>query len=148
MTRKDATYRDLVKIFKSWQVCDWFAKWIIMLRFMNLRWQRVFRRSNVGLVIVVKLRVFHLGLWCHRSSESWHSHCSRAAAGQLCLVPMFVTMEYGREMQASYTLPCILGERCLGVRTGKGFLNFPQATQHLAAMAVSQLSPKHSMSPR
>ena len=50
MTRKDATYRDLVKIFKSWQVCDWLAKWIIMLRFMDLRWPRVFRRSNVGLV--------------------------------------------------------------------------------------------------
>ena len=51
ITRKDATYRDLVKIFKSWQVCDWLAKWIIMLRFMNLRWPRVFRRSNVCLVI-------------------------------------------------------------------------------------------------
>ena len=39
------------KIFKIWQVCDWLAKWIIMLGFMNLRWPRVFRRSNVGLVI-------------------------------------------------------------------------------------------------
>ena len=38
------------KIFKSWQVCDWLEKWIIMLRFMDLRWPRVFRRSNVGLV--------------------------------------------------------------------------------------------------
>ena len=36
--------------FKSWQVCDRLAKWIIMLRFMALRWPRVFRRSNVGLV--------------------------------------------------------------------------------------------------
>ena len=27
------------------------AKWIIMLRFMDLRWPRVFRRSNIGLVI-------------------------------------------------------------------------------------------------
>ena len=25
------------KILKSWQVCDWLAKWIIMLRFMNRR---------------------------------------------------------------------------------------------------------------
>ena len=40
------------KIFKSWQVCDWLAKWIIMLRFMDLRWPRVFRRSKVGLVNV------------------------------------------------------------------------------------------------
>ena len=37
------------KICLSWQVCDWLAKWIIMLRFMDLRWPRVFRRSNVGL---------------------------------------------------------------------------------------------------
>ena len=37
-------------ILKSWQVCDWLAKWIIMLRFMDLRWPRVFRRSNAGLV--------------------------------------------------------------------------------------------------
>ena len=38
------------EIFQIWQVCDWLAKWIIMLRFMDLRWPRVFRRSNVGLV--------------------------------------------------------------------------------------------------
>ena len=38
------------KIFKSWQVCDWLAKWISMLGFMDLRWPRVFRRSSVGLV--------------------------------------------------------------------------------------------------
>ena len=37
-------------IFKSWQVCDLSAKWIIMLRFMDLRWPRVSRRPNVGLV--------------------------------------------------------------------------------------------------
>ena len=33
--------------------------------------------------------------------------------------------------QAIYTLPHILGERCLEVRTGNSFLNFPLATQHL-----------------
>ena len=38
------------EIFKSCQVCDWLAKWIIMLRFMDLMWLRVFRHSNVGLV--------------------------------------------------------------------------------------------------
>ena len=55
------------KIFKSWQVCDWLAKWIIMLPFMDLRWPRVFRRSNVGLVycfsfvqwILLKLCIEH-----------------------------------------------------------------------------------------
>ena len=36
---------------KSWQVCDWLAMWFIMLEFMDLRWPRVFRRSNVGLVL-------------------------------------------------------------------------------------------------
>ena len=40
--------------------------------------------------------------------------------------------------QASYPLPRILGERCLVVSKGKSFLKFPQATQHLAAMALSQ----------
>ena len=49
--------------------------------------------------------------------------------------------------QASYTLPRILSERCLVVRTGKSFLNFPLATQHLATMALPQPPPKHSMSP-
>ena len=39
-----------LKIFKSWQVCDWLAKWIIMLEFMDRRWPRVCRRSSVGLV--------------------------------------------------------------------------------------------------
>ena len=39
-----------LKIIKSWQVCDWLAKWIIMLQFMDLRWPRVFQRSNVGLL--------------------------------------------------------------------------------------------------
>ena len=45
------------KILKSWQVCDWLAKWIIMLWFMDLRWPRVFQRSNAGLVTWV--RTFH-----------------------------------------------------------------------------------------
>ena len=38
------------KKIKSWQVCDWLAKWLIMLGYMNLRQPRVYRRSNVGLV--------------------------------------------------------------------------------------------------
>ena len=42
-------------LFKSWQVCDWLAKWLlvitmILLGIMDLRWPRVARRSNVGLV--------------------------------------------------------------------------------------------------
>ena len=39
------------KIFKSWQVYDWLAKWLIMSGYMDLRQPRVYRRSNVGLVV-------------------------------------------------------------------------------------------------
>ena len=46
-----------------------------------------------------------------------------------------------KRMQATYTLPYILGERCLGVRAGKSSLNFPQATQHLVAMALYVTAP-------
>ena len=38
------------KIFKSWQVYDWLAKWLIMSGYMDLRRPRVYRCSNVGLV--------------------------------------------------------------------------------------------------
>ena len=44
--------KKFLNILKSWQVCDWLAKWITMLRFMDLRWPRVFRRSNVGFVVI------------------------------------------------------------------------------------------------
>ena len=54
----------------------------------------------------------------------------------------------GEWAQAMYTLPCTLGERHLEMRTGNSFLNFPQATHDLAAMALSQPPPEHSMSPR
>ena len=53
--------RERKKIFKSWQVCDWLAKWLIVLGFMDLRWPRVYRRSNVGLVDYVPIIVL-----------SWH----------------------------------------------------------------------------
>ena len=44
--------------------------------------------------------------------------------------PRLTTVEYSRANTGSYTLPHILGEGCLMVRTGINFLNFPQATQH------------------
>ena len=46
--------------------------------------------------------------------------------------------------QAVYILLRTLEERCLEVRTGSSLLNFPQATQHLAAMALSQPPIMHS----
>ena len=38
---------------------------------------------------VVRLRVFHFDIWCHRSNGLWCSHCNRAVLGQRCSVPMF-----------------------------------------------------------
>ena len=40
------------KIFKNWQVYDWRTKWLIMSGYMDLRRPRVYRRSNVGLVLL------------------------------------------------------------------------------------------------
>ena len=40
--------------------------------------------------------MFQLGLWCHRSSGSWRSHCSGASLGSRCSEPTFATMEYSR----------------------------------------------------
>ena len=49
--------------FKSSQVCDWLAKWIIMLRFMDLRWPRVFRRSNAVLLFIVRYIYIRYNYW-------------------------------------------------------------------------------------
>ena len=43
------------KNFKSWQVCDWLAKWLIIFWFMDLRRPMVYRRSNVSLVRMLRL---------------------------------------------------------------------------------------------
>ena len=51
----------LKKRKKSWQVCDWLAKWLIMSGYMDLRRPRVYRRSNVGLV--------HTSDWNHDSES-------------------------------------------------------------------------------
>ena len=48
----------LKKFFKSWQVCDWLPKWLIMLGFMDLRQPRRVRRSNVGLVLKLPLTCY------------------------------------------------------------------------------------------
>ena len=47
------SFQCLKKKFKSWQVYDWLAKWLIMSGYMDLRRPRVYRRSNVGLVYLV-----------------------------------------------------------------------------------------------
>ena len=60
--------KNVFEIFKSWQVCDWLAKWIIMLGFMDLRWPRVFRRSNVGLVYLMCFGVYLSCRWLGQDS--------------------------------------------------------------------------------
>ena len=49
------SFQCLKKKFKSWQVYDWLAKWLIMSGYMDLRRPRVYRRSNVGLVSISNL---------------------------------------------------------------------------------------------
>ena len=74
----------------------------------------------------------------------WQSRRSSGPCGPHILLAWSIA----ERMQALYTLPHILGERGLEVRAGKSFLNFPKATQHLAAMALSQPPLEHSISPR
>ena len=69
------------KKFKSWQICDWLTKWLIGLGFMDLRWPRVYWRSNVGLVCTCfEISVWNLACtssgWYHTSSSSFIPICS------------------------------------------------------------------------
>ena len=64
----------------------------------------------------------------------WRSRRNSWSFGPYVSLPWSIA----ERTQASYALPRILGERCLVVRIGKSFLNFPQGIQHLAAMALSQ----------
>ena len=41
------------KSLKNQQVYDWRTKWLIMSGYMDLRRPRVYRRSSVGLVIII-----------------------------------------------------------------------------------------------
>ena len=51
------------------------------------------------------------------------------------------------QTQVVHTLLCTLGERCLEVRAGSGFLNFTPATQHLTAMALITCNLQWATSP-
>ena len=60
--------------FKSSQVCDWLAKWLIMLGFMDRRRLRVVWHSNIGLV-----EIWHFGkLLC--------VPCGQFLVAMVCLV--------------------------------------------------------------
>ena len=56
-------FLSMLKKKKSWQVCDWLAKWLIMSGYMDLRQLRVYRCSNVSLVTLCH----H---WCWRVLSS------------------------------------------------------------------------------
>ena len=56
---------------------------------LSHRQRRTVVLSSMLFSAVVKLRVFRLCLWCHRSNGSWHSHCGGAAAFRVPLVPTF-----------------------------------------------------------
>ena len=71
-----------------------------------------------GAIIAVEPQQIR-GIWAHVSLPQW-----KAEETQL------------------RTLVRTSGESCLMVRRAKSFLNFPHATQHLAAMAVSELAMK------
>ena len=58
----------------------------------------------------------------------------------------FATNEHSRANAVLIHLTTYPGERYLVVRIGKSFLNFPQTTQHLASMALSQPPPEQSIS--
>ena len=73
----------------------------------------------------------------------WRSRRNSGSFSPIVSLPWSIA----ERTQASHTSPRILGERCLVVRTSKSFLNFPQATQHLAAMTLSQPLPEHIISP-
>ena len=63
----------LKKKIKSWQVCDWLAKWLIMSGYMDLRWPRVYRRSNVGLVL--GCAISSIACAKHRCTGGWLILC-------------------------------------------------------------------------
>ena len=79
------------KVFKSFkirQVCDWLAKWLIMLGFMDLRWPRVFLRflARVGLLCIEIFYIFptfHSFYWL--LSAGWCKLlCLNKASTQRC----------------------------------------------------------------
>ena len=62
-------------IFKSWQVCDWLAKWLIMLGFMDLRWyhHEIFRFY------------YHWQKWCLKKVNIWGQRSRSQRSKQICL---------------------------------------------------------------
>ena len=58
-------------LVKKWQVCDWLAKWWIMLVFRYLRWPKVSRRTDVGFFYLCLSKIansdrrYHIHVFSH-----------------------------------------------------------------------------------
>ena len=86
------------------------------------------------------------------SSRSLTPHIQRIIALSVCLkrcmsveVGAQVSLPWSRaeRTQALNTLPRVRGNKCLEVRMGRSFLNFPQAALHLAIIACEQPHSAH-----
>ena len=65
-----------LKLSKVGRSGDWLAKWIIMLRLIDLRWPMFFRRSNVGLVemcLSYLIRIRKNPNWSPVKATRWHT---------------------------------------------------------------------------
>ena len=72
------------------------------------------------------------------------SLCQSGAVGALVSLPC----NRAERTQALNTFPQVKGDTCFEVRIGSSFLNFPQAVEHLVAIARAHPPPAHNMSPR
>ena len=62
-------------VFQKLAVCDYLAKSLIMLGFIDLKWRRVTQRSNVGLVFFTMAFDGLLPLLGDRSQSETHFLC-------------------------------------------------------------------------
>ena len=85
----------IFKIFKSWQVCNWLAKWLIMLGFMDLMFclncdtyfsvKRGLAMSNLALVYSLKT-IFYFSRFRYTNNEVTKDRCP---------IPMGMTIVFG-----------------------------------------------------
>ena len=91
--------------------------------------------SSWSLVPQIHWIMARLLWWSRSKSEVFGTHVS-------------LPQSIAEQTQAVYTSSRTLGKRCLEVRTGSDCLNYPQETQHLAAMVLSHPLHEPSMSTR
>ena len=72
----------------KWKVCGRFCIGRGTL-YMSIPFQQPDAKDCCNILNVKFLKMFKLGLWCHRSSGSWHCHCGGAALCPRCSDPTF-----------------------------------------------------------